>query len=248
MMFMTNLRRFAKVKWICETCYRGIFKRIDENRELLELLQHQAPGFLEQHPWVERWLGDQDNFLVTLANAVGTENHNAAAGAEFPRKWPGGRQVDGISVDLTQLSTKVFQRANTEMFEKILERFQEAAPLHGYGFSRDRSLVVEIDFDAKQALGQVILKEKYRFLAPRFDSRIRLKQAEAELEDVTWVDSVVTALRLEGVFVVRLPGYPANERRSTEVGASGKTLAKDLDEAQRLINDLLGDAEDKPMA
>ena len=32
----------------------GIHKRIDENRELVELLQHD--GFLDRYPWAIEWL------------------------------------------------------------------------------------------------------------------------------------------------------------------------------------------------
>ena len=47
----------------------GVYKRIDENRELLELLVEEAPEFLNSHSWVRGWLEGHDNFLVELAEA-----------------------------------------------------------------------------------------------------------------------------------------------------------------------------------
>lgn len=50
---------------------RRLVKRIDETRELVELLQAQAPDLLRTHPWVLLWLEDNDSFLVELAEAIG---------------------------------------------------------------------------------------------------------------------------------------------------------------------------------
>ena len=46
----------------------GIHKRIDENRELLELLQQD--GFIDRYPWVKGWLRSQDEFLSAVLDAV----------------------------------------------------------------------------------------------------------------------------------------------------------------------------------
>ena len=65
----------------------GAYKRIDENRELLELLQTDAPEFLASHPWVEGWISAHDKFFVALAAAVPPDRHTPYPG--FPRAWPG---------------------------------------------------------------------------------------------------------------------------------------------------------------
>jgi hypothetical protein len=65
----------------------GVFKRIDENRELLELLFDRAPQVLEQHPWVIGWLASQDVFLVSLAETAKVETLTPLRRA-FPRPWP----------------------------------------------------------------------------------------------------------------------------------------------------------------
>lgn len=48
----------------------GILKRIDENRELLDLLNIAAPDFISNHQWVVGWFKSQDDFLLKLANEL----------------------------------------------------------------------------------------------------------------------------------------------------------------------------------
>lgn len=80
--------------------YGGIFKRIDENRELVELLQNEAPEFVEKHFWIVRcWLKSQDDFLCDLSKLVDEEkvirfkkkaaNERHEGSAPYPRVWPG---------------------------------------------------------------------------------------------------------------------------------------------------------------
>lgn len=71
----------------------GVHKRIDENRELLELLRREAPDFLEKHREVVGWLQAHDEFFVDLASAVKLEEGRFLAQAQtqperFPRPWP----------------------------------------------------------------------------------------------------------------------------------------------------------------
>lgn len=66
----------------------GIYKRIDENRELLELLKKECPEFLEDHFWIEGWLESHDQFFSELALAAKTKNRRVNI-RNFPRPWPG---------------------------------------------------------------------------------------------------------------------------------------------------------------
>lgn len=69
------------------TCsHRGIHKRIDENRELLETLRRHAPELLENQWWVEGWLQSQDGFLTDLLAAFPVANPVPLQ--HFPRPWP----------------------------------------------------------------------------------------------------------------------------------------------------------------
>lgn len=76
----------------------GVHKRIDENRELLELLQSEAPAFLASNRWVEGWLLSNDEFFVALESKVPLTEGMYLMAAQtrphrFPRPWPGARQA-----------------------------------------------------------------------------------------------------------------------------------------------------------
>lgn len=91
-----NLPPISKVKNILGFTGGGVHKRIDENRELLELLQRDAPEFLATHSWVEGWLSSNDEFFVALElNVPITEGRflgqAQSRSGDFPRPWPGKR-------------------------------------------------------------------------------------------------------------------------------------------------------------
>jgi hypothetical protein len=91
-----SMELLSKVKSILSWTGGGVHKRIDENRELLELLQREAPEFLASHRWVEGWLASNDEFLSALASSVPiTEGRflgqTQRRPTEFPRPWPGKR-------------------------------------------------------------------------------------------------------------------------------------------------------------
>jgi len=68
----------------------GLIKRIDENRELLELLQREAPEFLKAHPWAQGWIAGNDSFFVQLDQIVEAENPmRHETDPRYPRAWPG---------------------------------------------------------------------------------------------------------------------------------------------------------------
>jgi hypothetical protein len=66
----------------------GIYKRIDENRELLELFIRDAPGFLESRPWVRSFIQHNDEFLQALSKCVPPSHPFIGASPTFPRPWP----------------------------------------------------------------------------------------------------------------------------------------------------------------
>ena len=68
-MFFKNARLRA-IESVMKFTGGGIFKRIDENRELLELLQRESPEFLQKHPWVNLWIEAQDEFFTELAKSA----------------------------------------------------------------------------------------------------------------------------------------------------------------------------------
>lgn len=73
---------------------RGIYKRIDEHRELLQLLQHCAPNLLTHHNWVIGWLRSQDSFLCRVANTLADSPAGFDGLGLAPRPWPGPPSPD----------------------------------------------------------------------------------------------------------------------------------------------------------
>lgn len=70
-------------------CEGGIHKRIDENRELLELIQADAPELLRKNPWIVGWLGSQDNFLNQIVLASDCNKYpDVMIRQEYTRPWP----------------------------------------------------------------------------------------------------------------------------------------------------------------
>lgn len=70
---------------------RGIHKRIDENRELLQYLDQYAPEFMRAHPWVRGWIQGNDEFFVELERVAGIQNPiPPTSGRTYPRPWPPG--------------------------------------------------------------------------------------------------------------------------------------------------------------
>ena len=72
----------------------GVHKRIDENRELLELLRKEAPEVIAKNPWIVEWVQANDDFFTELEAAVPlSEGRFLGAangiGSGFPRPWPG---------------------------------------------------------------------------------------------------------------------------------------------------------------
>ena len=93
MFFVATRRLLSNVRRILGWTGGGVHKRIDENRELLELLQEEAPEFLARNPWVTGWLKSNDAFFVELAEAVPLEEGRFLSFAkrypgQFPRAWP----------------------------------------------------------------------------------------------------------------------------------------------------------------
>ena len=82
-------RKLKRVELLCRRydCGRGVWKQIDENRELLEFLLKEAPELMQWAPFIEVWIGDTDVFLNCLAELLELEMPEGAL--PFPRSWPG---------------------------------------------------------------------------------------------------------------------------------------------------------------
>ena len=66
-MFGKKKKIIARFQKILSRHYGGVYKRIDENRELLDLIRYEAPELLAKRPWIVGWFEAQDGFLQDLA-------------------------------------------------------------------------------------------------------------------------------------------------------------------------------------
>lgn len=69
---------------------RGIWKRIDETRELFVCIKELGPEFLERCPWVEGWLSYQYSYLTSLRTLLNLPTHMEGF-YNFPRPFPSSR-------------------------------------------------------------------------------------------------------------------------------------------------------------
>lgn len=111
-------RELASIMYLCTQTdgTRGIWKRIDENRELLECIQKYAPEFLERCGWICNWIGCQDAFLLTLKKLLSLPNSPFPAPGPFPRSWPDCGDFDsmGLSEDWVETCCKKVGRSDSE--------------------------------------------------------------------------------------------------------------------------------------
>ena len=81
-------KRLASIDYVIRTAGRGVYKRIDENRETLELLHNEAPEFIIKFPWVIGWFSGNDYFFEEIAKASKIDNPFENSGFPYPRPWP----------------------------------------------------------------------------------------------------------------------------------------------------------------
>ncbi|PKB89354.1 hypothetical protein A8A01_14605 [Ewingella americana] len=80
--------KFKEVQEVIKSTEGGLLKRIDENRELMELLECDAPELLASKPWVRRWLESQDTYLRKVAAVAGVPSESPNPLSNYPRSMP----------------------------------------------------------------------------------------------------------------------------------------------------------------
>ncbi|MFP3637747.1 hypothetical protein [Paraburkholderia sp. SIMBA_054] len=71
----------------------GLLKRIDENRELFELLEKECPEVIDRLWWVEGWIRSNDAFFVQLREILALANPHPERA--YPREWAANRRPAG---------------------------------------------------------------------------------------------------------------------------------------------------------
>ena len=93
MMFFEGKAFVTKLKEVLGWTGGGVYKRIDENRELLELLLREVPEYMDKNPWVVGWLKCHDEFFVELEKLAELKEGRFLGQAKnpngkFPRPFP----------------------------------------------------------------------------------------------------------------------------------------------------------------
>jgi hypothetical protein len=117
----------ARIHGVINSHSRGIYKRIDENRELMELLARDGgPGFLCRNSWVASWLESQDDFLDALRDACGLPVNKPGGPLEgYPRHRPSYNTCNGA---LPLISTdEICQRIDDN--RALIDLLQAKAPV-----------------------------------------------------------------------------------------------------------------------
>ena len=92
--------------------YGGVYKRIDETRELFELIQHEAPELLAKRPWIVGWFEAQDGFLQDLAATFTLSNIQfpPRTGASGEPVFPRPRSITAPNIPKHQNRQTIFYR------------------------------------------------------------------------------------------------------------------------------------------
>lgn len=88
-----QLKRYANIQNIFYSHNGGIYKRIDETRELVIFLHEKYPDLVKNNPWVfDSWLRSNDEFLDELSKCIDPSKQSSL----FPRsdRFPRPRYED----------------------------------------------------------------------------------------------------------------------------------------------------------
>lgn len=80
---------FKRIRILCQgTDGVSIWRRLDENRRLLNLLHNYAPLMVEACPYIEGYIVNADIFLMNLVTLQGLPEYQVWNGEQFPRPFP----------------------------------------------------------------------------------------------------------------------------------------------------------------
>lgn len=86
--FYSNAHKLQNIEKACETVSGGIYKRVDENREIIQTLYKHAPEFVKNNEHVIGWLSAQDEFLTEISKNVAVKEPKFKPTNRFPRPYP----------------------------------------------------------------------------------------------------------------------------------------------------------------
>ncbi len=86
MMFGCKKKEYKEISVALNLTSGGIYKRIDENRELLELIADKHPEVLKNSPWIVGWVRANDEYFMAALHGMGMTLHRA--NRPGPRPFP----------------------------------------------------------------------------------------------------------------------------------------------------------------
>lgn len=112
----------------------GVYKRIDENRELLQELFEYAPDLVTKRPWIAQHFASHDAFFCDIAEVLPPVHARFMPSniSSFPRPWPelGEKEVshDDVLGEAIKLSPGEWYEIRAALTANI-KREAEAIPL-----------------------------------------------------------------------------------------------------------------------
>jgi len=96
MFSMKAKKELAAIQQVLGWNNGGVYKRIDEGRELLHLLQTKAPKWLNEYPGVKNWIKSTDEFLTCLSKATCLPSASYLEMTGFPRALEHDIETNGV--------------------------------------------------------------------------------------------------------------------------------------------------------
>lgn len=195
--------QLEKVNSVIDKSTRGIYKRLDENRELLQLLQVEASFFLKTHPWVTGWIQSNDQFFSDLAEA--SEIEKRIPRLNRVREWPEPKPLNlGNAIPAEPISTYasfVYSFTNKDYFATMLAAFEDEATRLNLKFYRG-FFNYEITVTDKHNLGSAVLTARFRHLFP-WEAEDETNKAVTTALNAgagsMWVEQILAALKAQGL-------------------------------------------------
>lgn len=218
---LTEKKKLQAVEALLTRPECGIYKRIDENRELLELLQAQAPELLQKCGWIEGCLRNQDEFLLDILAVLPIPI--PAAATDMPRPWPIAAQPAGevCAGPLSSYATEIQAELSTALYTDLLTAFEAEATRAGFAFANS-SDGCALGSAQVQQLGLAVLRAKMRHVSPwRRDSDIERSLAllAADGDATAWAEGIIASLKKQGIAIVEQRTPP--EEDPSECQAQG---------------------------
>lgn len=127
---MFKNKRLASIQLTIKRTEGGITKRLDENRELLQLINDKYPELLKNAPWIEGWLKSQEKYLLAVATVadITPDMHVIREWPDTPYNWKKNKELKSRAVyetlaTIPQCHKQLKELPTTKMTKAITDNF-----------------------------------------------------------------------------------------------------------------------------